>query len=362
MALNLVSIVSQFLTPDTVARIAMALGIDRAAAQKAAEGAIPALLACMGNAAARPGAPQQFNSALESLPDLSPSEMASNIGASGSSLADTGANILSRLFGRNTQQSLGAAVGKFAGLGESKGMSLLGMLAPLALSALKTNSQGTGAGNLVSMLASQKDQFARAIPAGMASLMNAEGLGDALGGHMKSAATAATAPARTAAKTARPHSNWPYLAIAAVVLLAVGVFYFNENRGRQVANLGDMQARVADIETGGLDMTKRVSQSIADLNRTLDGIDDARSAASALPTLQDMSSEIRRINGSVSQMPESSRTQLAQVVNDNLPGLDRRLDDVLNKPGVDGVVGPVVRNLRAQIADLGSTASAAAPQ
>ena len=41
MATNLVSAVMQFLTPDMIAKIASALGIDRSIAQKAIGGAVP---------------------------------------------------------------------------------------------------------------------------------------------------------------------------------------------------------------------------------------------------------------------------------------------------------------------------------
>jgi hypothetical protein len=44
MATNLVSLVMQFLTPDTIAKIASALGLDRMVAQKAITGAVPAIL------------------------------------------------------------------------------------------------------------------------------------------------------------------------------------------------------------------------------------------------------------------------------------------------------------------------------
>ncbi len=40
---NLVSVVMQFLTPDMIAKIGSALGLDRNVAQKAIGGAVPAL-------------------------------------------------------------------------------------------------------------------------------------------------------------------------------------------------------------------------------------------------------------------------------------------------------------------------------
>ena len=47
MAINLVSLVSQFLTPQLVGGLARALGINEAVAQKLAAAAIPAILASL---------------------------------------------------------------------------------------------------------------------------------------------------------------------------------------------------------------------------------------------------------------------------------------------------------------------------
>src|SRR5262249_26481626 len=57
---NLVSMVSQFLTPDMVARIASAFGFDRSTVQKAIDGAIPSLLAAFSGVAGEPGGPQKL--------------------------------------------------------------------------------------------------------------------------------------------------------------------------------------------------------------------------------------------------------------------------------------------------------------
>ena len=61
MAANLVSVVMQFLTPDMIAKIASALGLDRSVAQKAIGGAVPALLASLADVAVTPqwGTPAQ---------------------------------------------------------------------------------------------------------------------------------------------------------------------------------------------------------------------------------------------------------------------------------------------------------------
>src|ERR1044072_2632231 len=124
MATNLVSVVMQFLTPDMIAKIASALGLDRNVAQKAIAGAIPALLASFADVASTPtGARQLTNTltqqsgSLESLKDISD-------GSGQNSLVETGSNMLSGLFGGATLDTMAQTIGKFAGMNEGTGKSM----------------------------------------------------------------------------------------------------------------------------------------------------------------------------------------------------------------------------------------------
>ena len=60
MAIDLVSLIKQFLTPDMVQKLAAALGLDATQTQTAIGGAIPALLAGITGAAAQPGGAQKL--------------------------------------------------------------------------------------------------------------------------------------------------------------------------------------------------------------------------------------------------------------------------------------------------------------
>jgi hypothetical protein len=60
MAINLVSLVTQFLTPEMIGRIASALGLDRTITQKAIAAAIPAILAALSKVAAQPSGAQKL--------------------------------------------------------------------------------------------------------------------------------------------------------------------------------------------------------------------------------------------------------------------------------------------------------------
>ena len=71
MAINLVSLVSQSLTPQLVSGMAHALGINEAVAQKLVAAAVPTILAALATAAAAPGGAQKVSDAISSSdPDV----------------------------------------------------------------------------------------------------------------------------------------------------------------------------------------------------------------------------------------------------------------------------------------------------
>ena len=65
MAVNLVSLVMQFLTPDMIGRIATALGVDRNLLQAAINAAVPGILGGLTGVAAQPGGAQRIADAAQ---------------------------------------------------------------------------------------------------------------------------------------------------------------------------------------------------------------------------------------------------------------------------------------------------------
>ena len=142
MAVNLVSLVMQFLTPDMIGRIASALGLDRTNTQTAIGAAVPGLLAGLSGVAAQPGGAQKLVDTVRQQTGVLGS-FANMLGASGqSSLIEKGSQILSSLLGGRDQAALAGAVGKYAGLGQGASGSLLGMLAPIIMGTIG-QQQGT---------------------------------------------------------------------------------------------------------------------------------------------------------------------------------------------------------------------------
>src|SRR5262249_62187358 len=100
MAVNLVSLVMQFLTPEMIGRIANALGVDRNLLQAAINAAVPGLLAGLTGVAAEPGGAQRLADAAKQ-PTNSLGNIASALSAGNqTSFSENGTQLLASLLGR----------------------------------------------------------------------------------------------------------------------------------------------------------------------------------------------------------------------------------------------------------------------
>ena len=363
MATNLVSLVMQFLTPDTVGRIATALGFDRNKVQSAISGAVPALLAAFNDVAAQPGGPQKLADAARQQTGSFES-LASVLAAGGqSSLVDKGSQLLSSLVSGQNQNALIGAITKFTGLGQGASGSLLGMLAPIVMGTIGKHQSAAGALNangIANLFASQKDNIAAALPSGFGNLLSGTGLLNSLGDAARTAtaagseaARAATSAARTvsqsgqraASTAAATSSNWLYwlvpIAAAAALLL-----YFAVRPTEQVVQQGMNQAQNLMI---GSDIGKQITNNIASVRSTLDGITDVASAQAALPKLQEVTAQIDKTDGAVGQLTAEQRKAIAAVINPLMPAVNQLCDKVLAIPGVAEVLKPSVDTLKAKL-------------
>ena len=361
MAVNLVSLIMQFLTPDMIGRIASALGLDRNNTQTAIGAAIPGLLAGLSGVAAQPGGAQKLVDTVRQQTGALGS-FANMIGASGqSSLIEKGSQILSSLLGGRDQTALAGAVSKYAGLGQNASGSLLGMLAPIIMGTIG-QQQGTrslDAGAITSLLSSQKDNIAAALPAGFANLLGGTGLLDSLGGAARAATAAAGQAARVTTSAARAVGdtgrraavslNWLYWLIPLLAILAVLIYLFAKP-AEQVAQQG--VTAVQGLTVGGLDIGKQVTDSISNLRTTLAGITDASSAQAALPKLREVTAQIDRVDGLLGQLSPEQRKVLTRMVNPLMPLLNQLFDKVLAIPGVAELLKPTIDALRAKLAML----------
>jgi hypothetical protein len=397
MATNLVSLVMQFLTPDMIAKIASALGLDRAIAQKAIGGAIPALLSALADVASTPGGARQLSNAVAQQQPGALDSLKNLIEGSGQkAFADTGSSMLSSLLGGTALDAVTQSLGRFAGIGEGASKSLLGMLGPVVLGALgqQQRSAGLDASGLTSLLTSQKDQFAAAIPSGLADQLSATGLFDKVAGGIRGRAAAASAAAtrigssaaeRTAAEASQAayaargaaaeaarsaaSSQWAYWVVGLVALGALAWYVLANIGGDRVAELPPPTAtqpttkpagRAVDtvglatpnLNVGGVNLVNQVNSSVGSLRTALAGITDATSAEAALPKIREATSELDRVGSLSANLAPEGKSALAKLIAGAMPTINELCDKVLATPGVGPVAKPAIDELRGKLDTL----------
>jgi hypothetical protein len=334
MAANLVSLVMQYLTPDTIERIAAALGLDRNKVGSAITGAVPALLAAFNNTATQPGGAQKLADAAKQQAGTL-GNLASMLTAGGaSSLLEQGSQMFSSLVGRQNQNNLTDAIAGFTGLGQGASGSLLGMLAPIIMGTIAQHQEtthGLNANSIASLFAGQKDNIAAALPSGLRSLLSGTGLLNSLGDAARTATAGSNEPLREASATplgdvarqrgagaASAPSNWLYwlLPLAAAAALLI---YFAVRPTQEVAQQGMTQAQNATVQ--GVDLGKQITNNITSLRTTLDGVTDVSTAKAALPKLQEATAQIDKTGGEVGQLSAEQRKLIAAVINPLMPAV-----------------------------------------
>jgi Bacterial protein of unknown function (DUF937) len=355
---NLVSVVMQFLTPDMIAKIASALGLDRNAAQKAIGGAVPALLSSTADAATTPGGMRQLFNLLQQQPG-SLESLKSAIGGSGQkTLADTGSNMLSGLFGGGALDTIAQSIGRFAGINESASKSILGMLAPVVLGALGQQQRNAGldASGVASLLASQKDQIVSAIPSGLADQLSAAGLIDRAPARSEVESVAGRTSDRTA-RTTGSASQWPYW-LAALVVVGGLAWYLMGRPGEKVAEIPrpttaqpetTVGLATPNLTVGGVNLGNQVNSSMGTLRSVLPGITDTASAESALPKIREATAQLNDVSTRASNLPPEGKAALATLIAAAAPTINQMCDKVLATPGVSGIAKPAIDELRSKL-------------
>jgi hypothetical protein len=379
MATNLVSYEMQFLTPDMVGRIAAALGLSRSDAQSGVSVAVPALLATFCGLADKPGGAQSLVNTIKQQSGVL-DNFASRIGGNNqSSFIERGSSLLTSLLGSHDQAALTGAVARFAGLGQNKASSLLGMLTPLVMGLIgrHVGARGIDVGSLTGLLASQQEHLGQALPYGMSELLDRTGLCTGLESRKPAAAPAAAQAGRTTttaadqfrshpSSTTRPvgvtsgrtardttNSNWAYWAIPLIVLGGILWYLFaNLPQREQLAQRPTPPAQSQSVVVDGVDVKNTLGDSLSDLRTSLQSITDLESAKAALPKLEAAKTQIDKVSSMVGQLTTDQRKTITEVVATAMPTINGLTNKVLEIPGVSDVLRPAVDPVKTKLADL----------
>jgi Bacterial protein of unknown function (DUF937) len=270
MAINLVSLVSQFLTPQLVGSLARALGVNEAVAQKLVAAAIPTILASLGTAAAAPGGAQKVSDAISnSDPDIL-TKLTGAIGGGNARFLNEGSTLLNGLLGGGGLTSLVGALSQYSGAPHPATQSLLGAVTHAAVGTIgqQDPSSWSDPSAILSLLNSQKSAISAALPAEVSKALGASGLLAGLGSvaaaatqsatsTVSSAATTASSAASSAARSAESGARsaqsaaktaassassgfpmWAIILIVIVVLLAIWWFMTQNQKPAEPAKTG----------------------------------------------------------------------------------------------------------------------------
>ena len=265
MAINLVSLVSQFLTPQMVSTLARALGVNEAVAQKVVAAAVPAILAALGTAAAAPGGAQKISDAISnSDPDIL-AKLGQAASGGNTRFLNEGATLLSGLLGGGGLASLAGAISQYSGAPQPATQTLLGTATQAAVGTIGQQDPSTWSdpAAILSLLNSQKSAISAALPPELSRALGASGLLAGLGGSaaaatqsaastVSSAATAASSTASSAARSAEAAARsvpaaassstgfpmWAIILIVIVVLVAIYWYITQSQKPAEPAKTG----------------------------------------------------------------------------------------------------------------------------
>ena len=360
MSINLVSLVSQYLTPELIGRISTALGVDRTLLGKAATALAPALLRVLAGVASTPAGAQRLAGAVEKQDPGILDSLESAIGGPGhESFVKEGISALDSLLGVSTVTALSGAVSKLTGLGESAVSSLAGVLTPAVLGTLQKEqaAQGLNASGLAQLLAAQKENISEALPPELGALLGQAGVpgfaarAQASGAERPAVARPAPAAPRSAPAEKAPRSfDWRLVLAAVAAIAAASWLYFGSQPAQLVEQTKNAAGGVAhNLSVDGVDLSASVQKALGGLTTTLQGVKNTASAQAAIPQLEKDSIEFDKLRDLAGKLPTDAKTAFAMLVTQLRPSIEDLFNKVLEIPGVAPIAKPAIDGLRAKL-------------
>jgi outer membrane protein OmpA-like peptidoglycan-associated protein len=225
--MDLLSLVKEQLTSSAVSKISSFLGESHENTTSALGSAIPSILGgLMQKASTTQGAGELLNTIKTGGHDGGILTNFSNVlgGDATSGLVSTGKGLLGSIFGDKVG-ALTNIISGVSGIKTGSASSLLSMATPLLMGAIgkQVTSQGMGVSGLTSLLMSQKDSVKAALPAGIGSVLDVNGLGDFFGSAISAAKTAVNSVEKTVEEAKGGMSLLPWLLLGALLL---GALYY----------------------------------------------------------------------------------------------------------------------------------------
>src|SRR5215475_5617928 len=270
MAVNLVELAKEYLTPDVLQKAASFVGESQPTTQKAMSGIFPTLIAALANQASTTDGAEKLSRTLDTgnYDGVALNNLGSLFagGDTTQKAITEGKNILSSLFGSKSE-GLADRIGRFASVRLGSASSLLALAVPFILNLLgrQRATIGRGPGALASLLSEQKSYLSGLLPAGIASFLGWSGY------------ERARQPEPAYAEPKRETPPWltPLLVLGAVVLVALAWLWGRPTAVRETTVASRPAGRMTDLALpGGVKISVPEGSFNYSLNQWLAGNSD----------------------------------------------------------------------------------------
>lgn len=250
MSLNLIDAAKGLFTNELVSKASSFLGESETGVSKAVGGILPTVFSGLLN---KTSSHEGASSIAQMVGEQSNSGILSNLGGffgnDSGNLLSKGAGLLGGLFG-NKADGITSLISNFSGIKSSSASSLLSMALPAVLGLIGKHSSG-GASGIASLLSSQKDNIAAAMPSGLNLSSVLPSLSSVSNVASGAKATATHYATETVEKTGGAMRYLlPLLLLAAA---AIGAWYF----------FGKGCNKGAEVVADGVDTLKAKTEEVA---------------------------------------------------------------------------------------------------
>jgi outer membrane protein OmpA-like peptidoglycan-associated protein len=246
MSFNLMDAAKGLFTSELLGKAGSFLGESEGGISKAMTGIVPTVLSGL---VSKTSTHEGAGAVAHMVDEQSNAGILGNLGGffgnDGGGLLNKGAGLLSSLFGGKSD-GITSLISNFAGVKSSTATSLLSMALPAVLGLIGKHTSGGGASGIASLLSSQKDNIAAAMPAGLNLSSILGGTGHSVSNVASAAKAATTHYAEEAAEKTGGGAMRFLLPLLLLAAAAMGAYYFFNKSGKTEEHTENTPPVVAD--------------------------------------------------------------------------------------------------------------------
>lgn len=369
--IDIVEAVTRIFGAPTIERLAAALGVTPAVADRLVTGSVPSLLASILGKTREPGGARLLASVLERQPANLTDIVVEAIGTPRQQgVIDDGISGIGTLLGSSSVGQIAGVLSKFGATGIGNARNALGLVMPAILGVLgrEQTARKLDASGLANLLGGQHQAISAAIPPSLRPLLDDTGLLDEFDAAASASASAARADAGHAARVRdasdyiiRPSPgsefSWPswIAAIAAASVMWWSVFgdrVMAFVTGVPPPSVSRLVGAPERLMIGTTDLGAETTGTLAMLDGVLTGIRGDVTARLSLPKLNELVASLERLRNLSGQLTPDRRRQFSALVASRTGELTAAISAAEAAPGAAPIVRPAVDQLRARLAAL----------